>query len=116
MALPKPHCLKRLETILFILLWKGNKDRIARKTMIQDYEHGGCRMIQIESFIKALKLTWVRRIIKSESQWKNIFLELTKSDPILFLQAGVDYYKKCENSTKNLFWREVLKTLIDFVS
>ena len=41
--------------------------------MIQDYEHGGCRMIQIESFIKSLKLTWVRRIIKSESQWKNIF-------------------------------------------
>ena len=116
MALPKPHCLKRLENILFNFLWKGNKDRVARKTMIQDYEYGGCRMIQIESFIKALKLTWVRRIIKSESQWKNLFLELTKSDPILFLQAGIDYYKKCENSTKNLFWKEVLKTLIDFVS
>ena len=54
--------------------------------------------------------------LKSESQWKNIFWELTKSDPILFLQAGVDYYKKCENSTKNLFWKEVLKTLIEFVS
>ena len=52
------HCLKRLETILFNFLWKGNKDRIARKTMIQDYEHGRCRIIQIERFIKALKLTW----------------------------------------------------------
>ena len=41
--------------------------------MIQDYEHGGYRMIKIESFIKALKLTWVRRIIKSESQWKIFF-------------------------------------------
>ena len=68
MALPKPHCLKRFETILFNFLWKGKKDRVARKTMIQDYEYGGCRMIQIESFIEALKLTWIRRIIKSESQ------------------------------------------------
>ena len=41
--------------------------------MIQDYEHGGCRMIQIESFIKALKLTWVRRIIKSDLNGKIFF-------------------------------------------
>ena len=74
--------------------------------MIQDYEHGGFRIIQIESFIKALKLTWVRRIIKSESQWKNSFLELTNSDPILFLQAGVDYYKNVKIQLKTFSGRK----------
>ena len=33
-----------------------------------------------------------------------------------FFKPALTIIKKCENSTKNLFWKEVLKTLIDFVS
>ena len=37
--------------------------RISRKTMRLDLERGGCRMININSFIKSLNLTWIKRLL-----------------------------------------------------
>ena len=115
-ALPRPNLdrLKHLEKLLYNFLWRGGKDKISRKVMVQNYEFGGCKMIHLDSYVKALKLTWVRRIINGESQWKNIFLELTKCNTVFLMQFGIDYHKKCEKTTKNIFWKEVLKTLIEF--
>ena len=115
-ALPRPNLdrLKHLEKLLYNFLWRGGKDKISRKVMVQNYEFGGCKMIHLDSYVKALKLTWVRRIINGESQWKTIFLELTKCNTVFLMQFGIDYYKKCEKTTKNIFWKEVLKTLMEF--
>ena len=61
-SLPNPNKelmdeLEKLEKTLFRFIWNGKVDRIARKTMYQDFNNGGCRMTHIPSFIKALKLT-----------------------------------------------------------
>ena len=79
-ALPKPtpQHIKDIDEILFNFLWNGKRDTISRKTIIQNYSSGGCRMIQLDCFIKALKLTWIRRMVNSDSQWKNLFTELVK--------------------------------------
>ena len=37
--------------------------RISRKTMRLDLERGGCRMININTFIKSLNLTWIKRLL-----------------------------------------------------
>ena len=41
--------------------------------MCKPYDQGGLRMIDLECFIKALKVTWVRRLYMSQdSPWINL--------------------------------------------
>ena len=79
-ALPKPsgQWIKKLEKALYKFIWGNKVDKISRKTLQLDFENGGSRMTNICVFIKSLKLTWVRRIFTTNSDWINIFSEITK--------------------------------------
>ena len=57
-SLPNPNkeLMDELEKTLFRFIWNGKVDRIARKTMYQDFNNGGCRMTHIPSFIKNTKI------------------------------------------------------------
>ena len=111
---PDQNFIKNLSNIFFKFLW-GNTDRVARNTMIQDHEFGGCKMIHLESFIKSLKLTWIRRLIKSDSLWKHIFHEITKTKDTIFFGFGDSYYLKLAQKTNNCFWKEILEIYSDFI-
>ena len=67
-AIPNPSLvfLKKLEGILYRYIWNGN-DKIARNLMVQDFSDGGCSMVHLESFVKSLKITWIRRIFSNVS-------------------------------------------------
>ena len=49
--------------------------KIKRDVMISDYKNGGLRMINIKSFNKALKATWVKKYFDNENhgKWKLLF-------------------------------------------
>ena len=63
--LPDPHdnFLKALNTLLFSFLWGGKTDKIKRPGMCQRYEVGGLKMVDVKSFVSALKISWLRRIL-----------------------------------------------------
>ena len=82
--------------------------------MVQDYDLGGCRMIHLESFIKALKLTWVRRLIYNDSCISKVFTEITKCNFRDIEDFGDDFYAKKYSLVKNLFWKEFLGALSEF--
>ena len=69
--LPTPeHIVKDLKHILFKFLWKG-KDKVTRASTINNYEEGGVKMVDIESLIKSLRLSWLKRIFSDNSgAWK----------------------------------------------
>ena len=46
--------LKNLKEILFQFSWNLQIDRIKRKQILQNYEKGGLRMIDIDNYIKGL--------------------------------------------------------------
>ena len=56
-------------------LWSGRGDKIKRDVMISDYKNGGLRMIDIKSFNKALKSTWVKKYLDNDNhgKWKLFF-------------------------------------------
>ena len=58
-------------------LWNDKKDKIKRSIMIHDYPEGGRKMIDISSFNKSLKTTWIKICLDSgnHGKWKN-FLNL----------------------------------------
>ena len=108
-SLPKPNDLyiKELETMLFQYVW-NKKDRISRNLLVQDYKKGGCRMIHLHSYIKALQLTWVRRLLHSNAAWKNIVYTQCKTDEVKLVCLGDTYASDIANYTCNSFWKEVL--------
>ena len=86
------YVLPRLNTIVYNFLWE-NKKRIKRKTLIGKFEDGGIEMIDINSYFKAIKVTWIKRLMNSDSNWsvignhlinqfdgKNLLLRITTSD------------------------------------
>ena len=56
--------MKKLEKLFYNFLWNGGPDRIKRTIVIKDLQAGGLRMINAQYFIKALKITWLRKVIK----------------------------------------------------
>ena len=59
------------------VIWDGKSDEIKRKVMINDFKDGGLRMLDIESFNKALKCSWIKKYLNDENKgkWK-LFLDL----------------------------------------
>ena len=90
--------------MLYQFLW-GKRDKIKRNVMINSYENGGVKMIDIESHFHALKAAWIPRIYNGKDNlWTVIPLHyIEKSTMGLFTHMSVDkitnYY---QNSIKKL--------------
>ena len=67
--------MDEINLLFFNFLWSGKGDKIKRNTIISDYSEGGLRMIDLFSFNKALKSTWVKKYLDSENhgKWKSLF-------------------------------------------
>ena len=57
-------------------MWKSKVDRIKRKQITQDYNSGGLKMIDVHSYIKGLKSSWIKRLLNNQdSKWKSLIQE-----------------------------------------
>jgi hypothetical protein len=48
--------------MLYTFIWKSSVNRVKKDIMQKKYQEGGLKMINIHSFILALKSTWIRRL------------------------------------------------------
>ena len=78
-VIPTPNKLiQELNKILFKFLWKGT-DKVKRVSVINEYEKGGLRMIDLESMVKSLRLAWLRRIFNEiNGPWKSFLQHLLR--------------------------------------
>ena len=75
-ALPTNHrFIQEVNNFFFKFLWSGREDKIKRDVMISDYSDGGLKMIDLTSFKKALKSSWIKKYLDTENQgkWKFVF-------------------------------------------
>ena len=62
--------LKELNKILFKFLSKL-VDKVTRASVINEYEEGGLRMVDLECMVKSLRLAWLKRIFSgTNGTWK----------------------------------------------
>ena len=117
-SLPSPSkvYIKALETIFYNYIWGSKTDRVSRNQLVKDYKEGGCRMVHIDSFIKSLKLSWIRRIFYCEASWKSLFFAMYKTDQNKLGSFGNYYPIKLINNLKNDFWKETLLTYSELQS
>ena len=69
--------IHEINDLFYRFLWNDKGDKIKRKVMINDYLKGCLKMIDLVSFNKSLKLTWIKKYLDSSNKgkWK-IFLDL----------------------------------------
>ena len=60
---PQDSILNDIEKIFYKFLWNGKKDKIKRSIIINEYEEGGLKMPNIQSFYKALKMSWLDKLL-----------------------------------------------------
>ena len=73
MNLPDPEesFLKGLNKLLYNFLWNGKNNKI-RSGVCQAYEVGGLKMVDIKSFLAALKISWLTCILHDDGKLSKI--------------------------------------------
>ena len=85
--------LDEINNMFYKFLWDGKGDKINRSIMISDYENGGFRMLDLNSFNKALKLSWVRKYLNDNNsgKWKLLFdFQLEDYGGVEFFRGNLD--------------------------
>jgi hypothetical protein len=108
MAAP-PDFIEYLNSLAYNFVWSNKPNKIKRLTLIADYEQGGLKMLDINSFIKAQKAMWVKRLLSPDNaSWKAL--------PNLFMAGllGNDTFKcniNCDERPINFpeFYWQVMK-------
>ena len=99
--------------MFYHFLWNGKGDKIKRKVMINEPEYGGLKMIDLCSFNKSLKTTWVKKYLDTTShgKWKFLFeleLEIYGRDLIFRSNLNVSDTMKEVRAT-DPFLKEILE-------
>ena len=118
-SLPSPtnKSFHQIETIFYSFIWGNKRDKIARKILINMIENGGLKMIDIRTFDKALKISWVKKIWDENyhADWKNLYVSASgywKGVWLLYKKS----VKHFATNLHNPFWKDVLKALAEFIN
>ena len=109
---PAEQTIKELNNIFFDFLWNGPA-KIKQNVVIKQYCEGGLRMINLKAFIDSMKLTWLRRVILSNSPWQSVINNTINFNGLLVF--GRCYTNAIQNKIKNKFWIDVLHAYSDIL-
>ncbi len=115
LSLPNPgeNIIKQLNTLFFNYLWNGPTDKVTRDVVIKPYHLGGLKMLDVKSFISAMKVSWIRRILNKDTKWLDLHLHAC---PFMnnFMKFGPNYIYGNIHRINNDFWKDVYKSYADF--
>ena len=66
LPMPNEDYIKKINKLIYNFIWNST-DRIRRNVLISPIECGGIRIVDVETKWKALKASWVSRIINTDS-------------------------------------------------
>jgi hypothetical protein len=94
--------------VCFKFIWNGKPDKVKRNTLIGDFEKGGLKMIDIDSYFISLKVSWISRLNDSKfSNWKLIPLKYLnvfgKKWLIFYMNIDVKKHKQFLNNIPEVY-------------
>ena len=99
--------IKEFNSLIFLFLWNGN-DKVIRLSTYAPYDQGGLKMLDYDNMVKALRLSWLKRIVDPDyvSFWKSYLDLLLENEGGLFLiQCNYDINRL---TISGFFYRELL--------
>ena len=103
---PPPCTIKSINNLFYSFIWQG-PSKIKQSVLVQEYSRGGLKMININAFIAALKVTWIRRLILNDGKWANITHISLKE----LSDFGDAYILNKMKTISNPFWTDILSSL-----
>ena len=116
-VLPNPsnEILKEIESEMYKFIWNNKPDKIKRNKLKQSYINGGLKMVDLTSFLRSIKASWVKRLLLNNNiSWKSfIGMQLKPYGGNLVFQCtpnkkDVEYI--CQT---NLFLLDVMQAWFD---
>ena len=109
---PKDDKIKEINKMLYSFLWDNKTDKIKREKITQNYNYGGLKMVNINHFITALKISCIRRLQTTTNQpWATLFTD-TIGNKTNLIEYGPDYLKTLK--TKNPFWKSTFQAYTEY--
>ena len=110
--LPNPNneIIQKINDILFDFLWNSKTSKLKQSTVIKQYCDGGLKMINLRAFIDALKSTWIRRLLTTDSKWLALITSQIKIDELT--GNNMKYVDDRIKRITNQFWKDVLQSII----
>jgi exonuclease III len=107
MTSPNKDKIKEINRKLYNFIYNGKSEKIKREIIIGDYNDGGYKMIDLESFIKGIKLRWMERLLNTEGVWKTYIENKCKTDIRLLLNSNIKEIDLPFEFPKNNMWKEI---------
>ena len=63
--------ISKFKKMIFEILWNNRSEKVKRSTLCTDYTNGGLRVTDIDKYIDAIKINWVKRLITPEKNTPN---------------------------------------------
>ena len=119
-TLPNPTNaqLTKLNTQLYKFIWNNKPDKISRKIIIRDIPEGGLRMCHIPSFVKSLKIMWLKSLLNCnyESDWKSLINVILPSlSEKNFWSLNQKSLHSFSSKINNPFWKDVINAWGDYI-
>ena len=113
-SLPAPPngLISELEKLFYEFLWNSGPDRIKRRIIIKNIACAGLRMVELRLFIKALKVSWLRRILHQTKPNEWTCLSLINFHTLFFI--GGSYAFKSSSELQNPFWKDLMHIWAEF--
>jgi hypothetical protein len=107
MPSPTKETQKEIERTLYKFLNRGGQEKIKRKILIGDYSNGGYKMIDLKSYIRAMKIRWMERLINTPGVWKKRVEQKCKIDLRYLARCNIKYKDLPFKFPKNSMWDEM---------
>ena len=106
---PNPNLLSKINSILCSFLWSNKPDKIKRDVVRQPPLAAGLKMIDIDLFMKSMKIVWIRRLfISSNAPWVNLLPAETSICLNKLSNFGPQYLSTLIRIL-NPFWQDVFE-------
>ena len=101
---PPEKTLKASNSLFLKFIWDDKPDKISTPQLVKQYLKGGLNMVDLEKFIRGLKVSWIHRLWSDDgSQWTKLidYKLLVKSK--LFM-IGPSWSQSIQSKISNPFW------------
>ena len=96
--------MDEIQKDIYNFVWNGKNDRISRKTSVKNLNNGGIGIPDVFTYMNALKITWIKKIINSTHKWKTLL-----NNSCLILKHIEDIGADVPLQNLNFFWKDVFK-------
>ncbi len=119
-VLPNPptEIIEEIKKIVMAFLWDNKQPRIKREILYNEYQNGGLKLPNLDTTLKANKITWVKRLTLADDNcmWKILAKHAFKIDVKLLFEINATFadLQSILKTNLNSFWRDVLKAWCDY--